>query len=118
MDAREYWQEVGLQVKQLEKAQASSKKQPQVEAGALIYIMSLRNKERNSDAGVVSLATHKLAAECIVKNTHRVATDNEIDGHIKHQEQQYDYHKEQEVKRRAQFVVQVGDPGVGGRPSK
>jgi len=120
MDAREFWQEVKDQKGELAANQKAGKLQPSEADGALIYVISIRNKERNSEAGVVSLATHHLAAQCLIRHTHLVATDEQIKVHKKHQEDQYEYHKAQEIKKRAQFVVQVGDTtaDLGARPKK
>ena len=44
-----------------------------------VYVTSVRNRERGTQAGHVSLATIDLAAARIVEGTHRVATAEEIE---------------------------------------
>ncbi len=73
-----------------------------------VYVTSVRNRERGTGAGHVSLATIDLAAARIVEGTHRVATAEEIEACLKRQQEQKRYHDQTDAKfdsRARQFRV-------------
>jgi len=47
----------------------------------VIYVMSLTNSDRRTTAGLVSKCGPRVAAECLVKGTHRLANDAQIAAH-------------------------------------
>jgi hypothetical protein len=82
-----------------------SEKQP-----TSVYMTSVRNRERNTSAGHVCLATLEMAATRIVEGTHRVASAEEIEAYLKRQQEQKRYHEETDLRfdsRARQFRVQL-----------
>jgi hypothetical protein len=54
------------------------------------YLMSITNSDRRTTAGTVCKAPPRIAAECLVKHTHRLATDEQIAGHEKEHKRRFD----------------------------
>ena len=81
MQASAYWIEVNQTVGEIRADVARQTRQPR--DGQEVYIVSVRRKGVDPawKADVVSLAPLKLAAQRLVENSHRLATDEEIEAY-------------------------------------
>ena len=59
-------------------------------SGKVCYLMSVTNSDRRTTSGAVCKAPPRIAAECLVKHTHRLATDEQIAGHDKEHKRRFD----------------------------
>lgn len=58
------------------------------------YVMSITNSERRTTPGMVSKCPPRVAAECLMKNTHRLATEDQIAAHDAEHRQRFDEAKQ------------------------
>jgi len=123
MEASEFWAEVNAQQVAILSALEKEPGAHPINDGA-VYIVSRRNREKNSVAGSVCLAAVRLAAQRIAENTHQLATAGNIKQFLQERAEDQERTEAIEVNRRAQFVVQVGNEarlpksGRGSAPTK
>jgi hypothetical protein len=72
----EYWAEVNDTLRTIKVDLAKQSKQPTTGDGC--YIVSVKNRVQRTEAGVVSLAGLKLAAQRVTDGSHVLATDDQI----------------------------------------
>ena len=99
MDLRAYYNDKHAKMAELEKSSPN---------GA-VYVTSLFNRERNSQAGATLSATIENAARVITDGTHRLATQEEVDAFIKMQEKNRAAVARSEQERTKQVVVFVDE---------
>ena len=73
----------------------------------VIYITSLFYRERNSTPGCTTSATCINAARCLTDGTHRLATKEEIEAFIAHQQEELAKNTQAEQAIRKQYIVVV-----------
>ncbi len=71
----------------------------------IVHVTSLKNSMRNSTAGTTLGATPYNAARCIVDETHREATEDEIRGFFEHQERNRLEATRSENRKKKEIVV-------------
>jgi hypothetical protein len=71
----------------------------------VVHITSLENKEKNVTSGATCSSTPRMAAERIVNGTHRIATQDEIDGFLRLQAVNRDNTLRAEIQKRNQIVT-------------
>jgi len=99
MDLRAYFADKHAKMAELEKTSP----------GGVVYVTSLFNRERNSQAGSTLSATVENAARVITDGTHRLATQDEVDAFIKMQEKNREAAARSEQERTKQVVVFVDE---------
>ena len=72
-----------------------------------MYVTSLFHRERNSTPGSTLSATCRNAARVITDGTHREATQEEIDGFMRHQQEQLRKNTQSEQMNKKQYIVVV-----------
>ena len=96
MDTRAYFSEV----RELEQRLES-------EHGQIVHITSLKHRDKNSTAGATYSARPYNAARCIVDETHRLATKEEIAAFEELQKRNFAESTRSEAKKKQQVVVPV-----------
>ncbi len=71
----------------------------------IVYVTSLKNSMRNSTAGTTVAATPYNAARCMVDETHREATEDEVRGFFEHQERNRIESQRSETRKKKEIVV-------------
>ncbi len=71
----------------------------------IVHVTSLKNSMRNSTAGTTIGATPYNAARCIVDETHREATEEEVRGFFEHQERNRIEAQRSETRKKKEIVV-------------
>jgi len=95
MDLREYFGELRVTEKDLEK------KHP----NRVVYVTSVKNSMKNSTPGATFSTTPYNAARGITDETHRLATDDEIQAFIDHQERNRVTNQRSEASKKKEIVV-------------
>lgn len=87
----------------------------QANPDGIVHVTSLFHRERNSTAGSTLSATVSNAARVITDGTHREATKDEVNGFLRHQEnQRVAVAKAEQLKKKQYIVVVDNEPaGVG-----
>ena len=67
------------------------------------YVISVDDPSRCVVGGAVSQVSRQAAAELIVARTHRLATAEEIEQHLRHEQEERERYMEAEQRRIAQF---------------
>jgi hypothetical protein len=75
---QEYWADVRAEEANVRKAISESPSQPTDDS---VYITSVKNRQANTIAGDVVLASIPIAAKCLVGGSHRLSNDEEIAAH-------------------------------------
>jgi hypothetical protein len=92
--------------------------------GKSVFLISKKNLDRGTTPGQVSEAQMRLAAQCIVEQTHEVATAAQIEKFLAERIAEREQVMQTEQHRRAQFVVNVtpgqsvGLPGAAAAHDK
>lgn len=97
MDVRQYWQDVAIKIQEI------SPKFPE----GVVYLVSRHNREKNTTAGMICTATVDHAAECLVNNTHDLATPEQISAYKAAQERAKQGIMQAEVGKKQQYFVVV-----------
>ena len=97
MDLKEYFQDLRAEEAKLEKSHPDG----------VVYVTSLFHRERNSTPGSTLSATCRNAARVITDGTHREATQEEIDGFMRHQQEQLRKNTQSEQMNKKQYIVVV-----------
>ena len=97
MDLRAYFGDLHAKEAELEK------KFPE----GVVHVTSLFHRERNSTPGSTLSATCRNAARVITDGTHREATQEEIDGFMRHQQDQLRRNTQSEQMNKKQYIVVV-----------
>lgn len=101
----EFWQEVKGFRDEIKASIAGSKAQPK---DGTCFIMSIKNRDRGTQANSMVQATIQLAGQRLCESTHRLATDAEIaDYHKEHKQRAEDIH-DAEVRKKLNYVTQIG----------
>jgi len=72
-----------------------------------VYVTSLFHRERNSTPGCTLSASCRNAARVITDGTHRLATPDEIDSFLKHQQDELRRNSSAEQRNKRQYIVVV-----------
>lgn len=97
MDVKQYWADVQVKVGEIA---------PSYPEG-IVYLISRHNREKNTTAGAVSTAALQLAAECLVNNTHDLATPEQITTYHKGQAEKRRQIQVHERSKKQEFVMVV-----------
>lgn len=97
MDVRQYWQDV------VEKTRALAPDHPD----GVVHLSSRHNREKNTTSGMICTASIEHAAECLVNNTHDLATPEQIRAHKERQEGVKKSILNAEISKKQQFVMVV-----------
>lgn len=106
----EFWAEVRQRRDEIKTTIAKQKNQPD---DGTVYITSLRNRDRGTQAGDITLASIKLAGQRIAEGTHVISTDEEIEKHLERHAKRAEEINRMEIKRKQTYFV----TGVGESPS-
>lgn len=68
MDVRQYWLDVDNRMAEI------APKYPE----GVVHLVSRHNREKNTTAGAMMTASLQLASECLVNNTHDLATPEQV----------------------------------------
>lgn len=97
MDVRQYWDDVNRMAAEM---------MPKFPEG-VVYIVSRANRERNTTAGMICTVSVPHAAECLVNNTHDVATPEQIRAYREKQGEIKQQILQNELSKKQQFVMVV-----------
>lgn len=97
MDVKQFWQDV---VKKMQEISPDH-------SDGVIYLVSRHNREKNTTAGMICTARVEHAAECLVNNTHDLATPEQIRAFKERQEGAKKQILNAEISKRQQFVMVV-----------
>lgn len=97
MDIKIYWADVATKINEI---------RPLYPDG-VVHLISRANREKNTTAGQLCTATVELAAECIVNNTHDLASPEQIKAYREHQGEYQKQILKQELAKKQQFVMVV-----------
>jgi hypothetical protein len=97
MDLKEYFKDAHAEEARLEKEYPEG----------VVHVTSLFHRERGSTPGSTLSATCRNAARVITDGTHRVSTQEEIDGFLKHQQTQLRKNAAAEQANKKQYIVVV-----------
>lgn len=82
----------------------------QVDHGREVFITSKRNRDKGSVDGQTCSATPKRAAECVVNETHRLATPKEVEAFFELQRENLRKSNANEAKKKQTLVLQQTNP--------
>lgn len=109
-DVREYWGQVGeerqLLVSKLVNGELPG--QPPASEG-FVYIVSTGTRRNNTVSGVVMAASHRLAAQRIVDETHAIASEDQITAYLENQKREAQQIRSQSLAKKAQVVMHVNE---------
>ncbi len=97
MDVKQYWADVTAKVAEIA---------PHYPEG-VVHIISRHNREKNTTAGAISTAMLSLAAECLVNNTHDLATPEQIANFTRTQAEKRRQIQLHERSKKQEFVMVV-----------
>lgn len=97
MDLKEYFKDARAEEARLEDAHPDG----------VVHVTSLFHRERNSTPGSTLSATPHNAARVITDGTHREATQEEVDGFRRHQQEQLHKNAAAEQANKKQYIVVV-----------
>lgn len=79
LQVTEYWKEVKKTEAEIEAAAAKQQLQPR---GGSVYVVTIGRARETWRPGVITEATVRLAAQCVVNGTHELASDTQIQAHL------------------------------------
>ncbi len=79
LQVTEYWKEVKKTEEEIEATAAKQRLQP---TGGSVYVVTIGRVRDTWKPGVVTEATIRRAAECLVSQTHELASDPQIQAHL------------------------------------
>ena len=97
MDLKEYYRDLRKKEAELEKEYPDG----------VVYITSLFHREKNSTPGSTCSARWFNAARAITDQTHRIATREEVQGFLQHQQDELKRNTQSEQRNKKQFIVVV-----------
>lgn len=97
MDLKEYYRDLHATEAQLEKEFP----------GGIVYVTSVRHREKNSVAGQTLSASYANAARVITDGTHRLSTPDEVRGFIELQKNNRMKSAQAEQAKKQQYIVVV-----------
>ena len=97
MDVRQYWADVQAKIAEI------AGHYPE----GVVHIISRHNREKNTTAGAVSTSSLQLAAECLVNNTHDLASPEQIATYKKDQVEKRRQIQLHERSKKQEFVMVV-----------
>jgi hypothetical protein len=97
MDVRQYWADVTAKIAEIANHYPDG----------LVHIISRHNREKNTTAGAISTASLQLAAECLVNNTHDLASPEQIATYAKNQIEKRRQIQLHERSKKQEFVMVV-----------
>jgi len=74
------------------------------------YVISVDDPSRCVVGGVVSQVSRQTAAELLTSRTHRLATEEEIERHLRHEQEERERYMEAEQRRMMQFQAYAPRP--------
>jgi len=95
MDVRQFWMDVKSRVEEI------TPKYP----NGVVHLVSRHNREKNTTAGTICTSSIEHAAECLVNNTHDLATPDQIQDFEKLQARRKHGIVQAEVAKKQQFVM-------------
>ena len=97
MDVRQYWADVQAKIAEIASHYPDG----------VVHVISRHNREKNTTAGAVSTASLQLAAECLVNNTHDLASPDQITAYKKEQVEKRRQIQVHERSKKQEFVMVV-----------
>jgi hypothetical protein len=95
MDVRQFWGDVKQRLEEIT---------PKYPSG-VVHLVSRHNREKNTTAGTICTANLVHAAECLVNNTHDLATPDQIQAYEHQQARKKQGIVQAEVAKKQQFVM-------------
>ena len=97
MDVKQYWADVQAKVGEI------ATHYPE----GVVHVISRHNREKNTTAGAVSTTSLQLAAECLVNNTHDLASSEQITTYKRDQVEKRRQIQLHERSKKQEFVMVV-----------
>ncbi len=97
MDVRQYWADVQAKIAEIATHYPDG----------VVHVISRHNREKNTTAGAVSTASLQLAAECLVNNTHDLASPDQITTYKRDQVEKRRQIQLHERSKKQEFVMVV-----------
>lgn len=89
-----------------------TKREELAERGQFHFLVSIDDPQKNTTGGTIIEAETAIAAECLVRGTHRLATDDEVAAYRAEEERRRQEILEAERRRREELLLRPPQPQV------